>query len=133
MNALKWYMHLVNEAQAHVDHMLYASDLPMVVPSSAPIGSSHTSSALCPPHLPPDEMGAASTSGVVPCKHPDGQVLMARRQLPDQPDQINHRASEYLRQRCPACFGGILKGENSSRLVIQFPFGESIGLGPGFI
>jgi hypothetical protein len=118
MNALKWYMHLVNEAQAQVDHMLYASDLPMAVPSSAPIGSSHLSPALSPPQCFPDEMGAAPTSGVVPCKRPDSQVLMARRQLPDQPDHVGHRASEYLRQRCPACFGGVLRGENSSRSVI---------------
>ena len=119
MNALKWYMHLVNETQALVDHMLYASDLHMAVPSSVPIGLSHPSSALCPPQLPPDEMGDTSTSGVVPCKHPDTPIPMVRRQLPDQPDHTNHRASEYLRQRCPACFGGVLKGENSSRSVME--------------
>ena len=118
MNALKWYMHLVNEAQAHVDEVLYTSDLPMAVPSPDPIGSSHLSSALCPPQLSTDEMGAVSTPGVVPCKHSDTQALMARRQLPNQPDHINHRASGYLRQRCPPCFGGVLKGENGSRSVI---------------
>ena len=118
MNALKWYIHLIKESQNYVDRILYTAGLSLATPPSVNTDSSYVPSETCPPQsLPTDEIGAASTSNIASglFDAPDTQDLTVTRQLPDQPDHVNHHASEYLRQRCPLCFGGILKGENSSR------------------
>ncbi|KAJ6568559.1 hypothetical protein B0H19DRAFT_1256310 [Mycena capillaripes] len=118
--SLEWYTHLRHRVDAHVDEVIettrkYTTSLPSDAadfPPSTPGGTTST-----PPQTPPQSprpqsapfLNRGRVRGVRAVPQSSPTPATPRGQKRSRADSPRERPSEYLRARCPACFGGDFK------------------------